>query len=213
MKINLPHLLTQKNKYIIGIAGLTFSTSLYSFTNQIQFFHAQNLPYGPVNKMIPFIPESIWIYLTHSILFISAYLYAKDIKNLNKYFYAFLTMQLITCGIFLIFPTTFPRENYPLLAENMDAWTYLVFKMARLLDTPANCFPSQHVASVYLASFLFLEDRKNAFPFFFIWATLISITTLTTKQHYLADIPSGLLVAVFCYWLFFKKIKYIEPRH
>lgn len=206
--MTLPYLLTQKNKYPIGILGLTFSTSLYSFTNQFQFIEPRLLPYGFLNQTIPFVPETIWIYVTHALLFICAYITAKNLENLNKFFYAFLSMQIITCAFFLFFPTVFPRELFPLDQNQMDTFTFMLFDFIHKIDTPANCFPSQHVASVYLASFIFLNDRKKLFPIFFTWATLISISTVTTKQHYITDVPAGALVALFCYWVFYKKVKY-----
>jgi membrane-associated phospholipid phosphatase len=43
---------------------------------------------------------------------------------------------------------------------------------------------------------------------FFIWSTLIALSTLTTKQHYVADIVSGLLLAVVFYRWFHLKQAY-----
>jgi membrane-associated phospholipid phosphatase len=61
---------------------------------------------------------------------------------------------------------------------------------------------------VYLSSFAFLsENRRRAFGIFFCWSTLIALSTLTTKQHYLADIVSGLTLAVPVFYWF----HYLQP--
>ena len=61
-----------------------------------------------------------------------------------------------------------------------------------------------------MASFIFIEEQRKKFLAFFSWATLIAITTLTTKQHYIVDIVTGLPLAYVTYLFFYKWVKYYE---
>ncbi|MCM2322222.1 MAG: phosphatase PAP2 family protein, partial [Oligoflexia bacterium] len=47
-----------------------------------------------------------------------------------------------------------------------------------------------------------LTEQRKKFPFFFLWATSIAVTTLTTKQHYIIDVVTGFLMSVIVYWFF-----------
>jgi membrane-associated phospholipid phosphatase len=116
-------------------------------------------------------------------------------------------LQSVTLFIFSVWPTTYPREIFP-LTENMNSVVYYGFSVLRYVDTPASCFPSLHVGAVFLASFIFLNESRKKFIIFLAWAALISISTLTTKQHYAVDVIAGFLLAFGMHWIFVKKISY-----
>jgi membrane-associated phospholipid phosphatase len=204
---SLPVFMTEQNKYPIGL-GLAFvATLLYMTANHFHFFAPQLLPMSWVDTLVPFLPNTVWIYVSEYVFFVAVYLTCRDLVNLNKYFYSFLVLQTISVLIFWIWPTTYPRELFP-LPEDLNRITYVVFSALRITDTPANCCPSLHVSSVYLSSFIFLDDQKKKFPLFFLWGTAIALSTLTTKQHYLIDVVTGFLMAILTYWIFHKYISY-----
>jgi membrane-associated phospholipid phosphatase len=180
---------------------------LYLTSNHIHVFSPQYLPMSWVDSMIPFLPYTVWIYLSEYIFFVAVYVTCKDMVNLNKYFYSYLGLYAISISIFWIWPTTYPRELFP-LPTSLNDLTYFAFKTLRETDTPANCCPSLHVSSVYLSSFLFLDEQREKFPFFFLWATAIALTTLTTKQHYIIDVIIGFSMAVAYYWIFHRYVSY-----
>ena len=208
-KKGLPIFLNKTNKYPYGLLMFGLAALLYLPSNHIHFFEPQLLPMWWVDQVMPFIPETVWIYTSEYIFFPVVYLTCKDLVNLNKYFYSFLVLQAVSVLIFWVWPTTYPRELFP-LPEGLDTLTHFVFSSLREADTPANCCPSLHVSSVYLSSFIFLDEQKKKFPFFFLWATAIAFTTLTTKQHYLVDLLTGLVMAVLSYWIFHKYVPYYD---
>lgn len=203
----LPIFMNKKNKYPYGVFMLVLAALLYLPANHFHLFPPKLLPFWWIDRAVPFIPETVWIYTSEYIFFVVVYLTCKDMVNLNKYFYSFLVLQISSVIIFWLWPTTYPRELFPLTSD-LDPWTHSLFTALRATDTPANCCPSLHVSSVYLSSFIFLDDQKKKFPFFFLWGTAIALTTLTTKQHYLVDVIAGLIMAFIAYWVFHKYIPY-----
>jgi len=203
----LPVFMTRENKYPVGLMLGILATTLYLTSNHFHFFTPQLLPLSWVDTLVPFLPYTVWIYISEYVFFAVVYITCKDMVNLNKYFYSFLVLQSLSVLIFWVWPTTYPRELFP-LTHDLDSVTYFTFNALRNTDTPANCCPSLHVSSVYLSAFIFLDDQKNKFPFFFIWGTAIAISTLTTKQHYLIDVVTGFMMAVTTYWIFHKYISY-----
>ncbi len=203
----LPLFLTQRTKYYAAFIVFICASTLYLTSNHIHLIEPILLPMSWIDHAVPFWPNTVWIYISEYIFFFAVYVTARDMENCNKYLYSFMALQIVSVSIFWIWPTTYPRDQFP-LPEDMNALTYYVFSSLRAADTPANCCPSLHVSSVYLSSFLFLDEQKRKFPFFFFWGSLIATSTLTTKQHYLVDIIAGLGMAIIVYWIFHKLIPY-----
>lgn len=183
------------------------AVAMYLPANHIHFFAPQLLPLFWIDRIVPFIPHTFWVYVSEYIFFAAVYITSKDMVNLNKYFYSFLVLQAVSVAIFWAWPTTYPRELFP-LPPDLDPITAFSFGSLRAADSPANCCPSLHVSSVYLSCFIFLDEQRQKFPFFFFWGTAIAASTLTTKQHYLVDVISGFFLAVATYWIFHKYVHY-----
>jgi membrane-associated phospholipid phosphatase len=205
----LPLFITRRNKYVMGVLLAIVATILYLTTNHIHLLEPRLLPMTWIDRATPFIPVTVWIYVSEYLLFAAVYTMSRDLVNLNRYAYSFLALQTFSVFIFTAWPTTFPRHLFP-LPQDLDPLTNYLFSSLRETDTPASCCPSLHVSSVYLSSFMFLSEQRKKFPFFFLWATAIGITTLTTKQHYLVDVITGFLMAVIIYWIFRNLVTYRE---
>jgi membrane-associated phospholipid phosphatase len=210
-KVSLPLFISSKNKIIVGAAAFIFSAAFYLFTNHHQFFEPRLLPFTLLDQSIPFLPWTVWVYTSEYTFFIVIYLLCRSTLNLNKYFYALVSLQFVSTIIFMLWPTTYPRHFYPLPAD-MGSWTHFVFATLRDGDSPVNCAPSLHVSSVILSSLLFLNEQREKLPFFLTWASLIALSTLTTKQHYIVDVVSGLMMALVFHWIFYRKISYHEIK-
>jgi membrane-associated phospholipid phosphatase len=59
-------------------------------------------------------------------------------------------------------------------------------------DTPANCFPSSHIAIPALSLWALTREHPRLAPARWGGFLLLSLSILTTKQHYLADFFGGL---------------------
>ena len=196
-----PLFLTPENKNFYGYVLATVGTVLYLSANHIHIAEPMLLPLSTFDQAIPFIATTVWIYISEYIYFIVIYVLAKDIKNLNQYFYSFLFLQTISVVVFFVWPTTYPRDLFP-LPQDLDPVTTYVFSTLRATDSPANCCPSLHVSTVFLSSFIFLKEQHAKLPYFLSWGAAIGLSTLTTKQHYIIDVVTGLVMALVTYILF-----------
>jgi membrane-associated phospholipid phosphatase len=203
----IPLFLTPDNKYPIAIAASVLFSVMYLTSNHVHLFEPQYLPMSRLDHAIPFIPQTIWIYTSDLVLFFAAYILCTRIETANKYLWAFFALQTVSVAIFWLWPTTYPREFFPLPAD-LDAASHYIFSHLRLTDSPANCLPSLHVSSCYLAAYAQKGESPKRFWIFFVWATLVSISTLTTKQHYIADVIFGFIFGYGAYWVFFTKADY-----
>ena len=206
----LPLFLTPENKAQWSIATAVLAGVLYLTSNHFHLSPPQYLPFTWIDESTPFLPLSVWLYISEYFYFAFIYFAIRDNATLNKYLYSFSSLQITSVAIFWLWPTTYPRMNFPVGGET-DWLTRLAFELLRTADTPANCCPSLHVSSVYLSSLVLLDDEEpGKFRAYFLWGTLIAMSTLTTKQHYFVDVVAGLLMAVTCYWLLHRMAPYRE---
>lgn len=205
--MTLPLFLTTKLKYPVGALLFLSAFFMYYFTNHHPIFTPRELPLTPIDDAIPFIPWTVLIYVSEYFFFTTVYLVCRDMENVNKYIYSFFATQGVSCLVFLLWPTIFPRDLYP-IPDGTHPLVDGVFQWLREQDAPTNCFPSLHVSTVYLSAYIFLDEQREKFPFFIVWATLIALSTLPTKQHYFIDIMAGWLLSVAAYWFFHRWMRY-----
>jgi membrane-associated phospholipid phosphatase len=206
--MKLPLFVTPKNKYVAGSIMFAMGYTFYYFTNHHPIFQEHLLPLTWVDQNAPFLPYSVFIYISEYFYFAFVYILLNNYDNINKYLYSYFFLQVAANFVFLLYPTAYPRGDFP-VPTDLPYWVQATWAWLRSIDAAGNCFPSLHVSSVYLSAFVFISDgQKKLFWVFFTWSTLIALSTLTTKQHYLADIVSGTTLAVIFYRHFHMKQEY-----
>jgi len=202
----LPHLVKdRKTKWLYFFVGAASTIILYSYTNRNHLFEPRLLPFDPIDKIMPFWPWTLWVYVTEWLIFLCAYFGLRNKEHVTRYFYSYMAILLFSCLVFVFFPVTFPRSDYPMAGNNFSEQA-LIFLRTHL-DTPANCLPSLHVSSCFISAFCFWQEKKSKAIWYFIWAILVSISTMTTKQHYFIDVWTALILTFVSYWFFFHRVK------
>ena len=153
-----------------------------------------------IDKKIPFIPQVIIIYnLFYPMMFIAFYnIFNKDEKTYFKGIMAGIIGYIICDIIFLVYPVEMIRPDISTIS--IDPINKLVLYLTYLLDTPAiNCFPSIHCLFCFQAiySTIICKDfKKLNKTISIIILSLIIISTLLVKQHYLYDVLAGLVLVI-----------------
>ncbi|MCX4162417.1 MULTISPECIES: phosphatase PAP2 family protein [Paraburkholderia] len=149
----------------------------------------------PVDSYIPFIPVSWYVYVLFFpfVVALSAYAPASDFNAFKS-----ATLLAFAIGIvsFLMFPEFIPRPDTALI-EN----AFLRQRLSRMwrLDLPSNGFPSLHVAVTCLACLMLRSSRH--WWLVALAGALICLSTLTLKQHTVADVAGGVLLSAVCSFL------------
>jgi membrane-associated phospholipid phosphatase len=112
---------------------------------------------------------------------------------------AFLMAWLVGYAFFLGYPTVCPVPK-EVAGDGFLVWT---LKTIYASDVANNCFPSLHVAQCFLAAFACSRVHRGVGLAAAAWATLVALSTLFTKQHYVLDVVAGVLLACVGYalWL------------
>lgn len=191
MKLSLPGVDPEKKTQLFRWS-LFFV--LYLTANRIHFFTPHLLAPSALDLAIPFLPWTVWIYLSPFALVAVEFWHLKDTAALNRLVYALALAIVLSAAVFVVYPTQLARGPF-----HAAGLTGLAFRLLYGVDTPCNCLPSLHVSSAFVLALGLREERRGLFAFGLVMAALISLSTLTMKQHYVADVVGGLLVAVFCH--------------
>lgn len=113
---------------------------------------------------------------------------------------ACIAVMLVAYAGFLLYPTAAPRPAQ-VPGDGFFAWS---LRLAYSLDPPYNCFPSLHVAYSFLSALTCYRIHRGVGAAAVLWATLIAISTLYTKQHYAVDAIAGAAMALVAYALFLR---------
>ena len=145
-------------------------------------------------------PSTVFVYLTALVLAAAAILLI-NFRDLPRAVYGIIGIMVFCTVIFLAYPTAYPR---PYLPASVNPFTREIYRLTVAVDTPRNCFPSMHVAICLFASFALARQNKNLGIIFGLWSCAIIISTLLLKQHYLADLAGGFIIAIIFYLIVFK---------
>lgn len=148
----------------------------------------------------PFLPAATWVY---TLVYLSA-LYPLFVVKSRRLFHAvgatFASVMLISFVVFLIQPVSTQVLGQPpfrpLIADLPDGdFTSWTLCLNFHLDPPNNCFPSLHIGLAFaVVSSCWRASRKAGLVTLFA-ALAISVSTMLVKQHYIADVVGGLIVA------------------
>lgn len=149
-----------------------------------------------LDQHLPEWPGSIAVYLTQFVLLPVALLTEADDGRRSRAFYAMMAATLVSCLIFLVWPTTVGQTVRVGQSWVSGAWNWLYF-----FDVPGNCFPSLHVALAWVACWLLARRGRLWRTMAPLWWLAISVSTLTTRQHRLIDVGGGIAVALLALWI------------
>lgn len=189
-----------------GCIGLVYDTS-----NRWQGI-GQVLQPGPIDRLIPFDPAGVWLYLSFFLLIPIAYFRCPE-HRLPWLRNAFQISALTAGVVFLAWPTTlsYPVDSGSTLSSSLLATLTQV-------DSMQNCFPSLHMALTVLAVWALHDERrpaKNAL--FWLWGLGIAFSIIQLRRHLFIDLAAGTALGLaaggLCRRFFRRPIRIEEGAH
>ena len=185
--------IAKKAAYTTGFFASFFF--LY-FTIQFLISQSQINLILEVDKMIPFVPEFVWIYHSlHLQVFLVMVFLIREEHLFFKTFWACALSSILLFTFYLLMPSFYPRPDIDSIGISAQ-----MVNITRIFDAANNTFPSGHVAFTWL---MFLAASKSKMVkeqlgfslIFLLWTLGISLSTLVIKQHHIVDVASGWLLA------------------
>jgi len=177
--------------YIAGYGYLNY------FNAQRGISHSISLPF---EESIPFIPEFIYGYFLVILVVIVAVLAIDSMELLKQGFIAFFLLVTISIAIFYIFPVK--MIGRPEIRPDNSLSTRIVL-FTFWLDEPYNLFPSLHVSTAFLSAWIAFRVHRLTGILCLIASSIVALSVLFVKQHYIADVVGGLILSTLLAYYFF----------
>jgi len=146
----------------------------------------------PFDKLVPFFPPAITVYLLGSILFVVFPIWAAwKVKpyDFEPYFISVIFAAMVSYVVYLVFPTFVNRPEI----TSQDIFSKAIIWLYQT-DRAYNAAPSGHTFNT-LIFFLYMQKWNPKYKYLWlILAILIILSTVLVKQHYILDVLSGLVL-------------------
>lgn len=182
------------------VVATALNAVIHFVPNHFLFQQPTQLPWTRVDAAVPFVPATLWIYFSDYFLVGSAFMLSRTWGEVKAFARAYFALLVTGATVHLFWPTTFPREAFPIVDSGFTAQA---FALLRHVDLPTSCLPSMHVAGSYLAAFSLWRRPRGYILAWTAWATAVAISTMTAKQHYAVDVAAGMAMAGAFWALFF----------
>lgn len=201
-------------KRLTFVIAWFFCYLLCFFLLEGRTFAEYNIISSELDKLIPFKPEFIYVYLFWfpyvAVFFIwfSCISKSKNSEQITKLMLWGTTLFLI---ISWFYPNGLNFREY--LFYEKGTLSGILVQILHTIDTPTNVFPSMHVfmtaaIQVGVENEAGMKQNKALLWFTRVTAVLIILSTVFLKQHSIIDVCGGLLLVAILYW----KIYYWDER-
>lgn len=157
-----------------------------------------------LDQKIPFRPKWVWLYSGLYYPYVLSII--PTLSNMNDFYstcmsYVVLLFSHVT--ISYLFPIKTPANWRSYGVSCASSWT---LRFIQRIDKGGNCFPSMHVAVATLTAIHIIGNGyyESIYVVAMVCAVpaLVAVSALFTKQHYVADIVPGVLLAFFAYGIY-----------
>lgn len=160
-----------------------------------------------LDAKIPLIPWTVVIYFVCYVFWVVNYILCCrfDEKQAKRFAYADLIGKTVCFIFYIVAPTTMQRPE--IVGSNVFDG---LMRFLYAIDAPDNLCPSIHCFVSWMAYIGMRGDNRYSRKyrvFSLVFAILVCISTLTTKQHVIVDVVAGVVLAEICFGLTKKLVK------
>ena len=175
---------------------------LYIFIGEWVAGRTLHAPALALDRAIPLQPAWALVYgCLYFFLIVLPVFVVRHEEQIRRTVFAYLFICITAYVCFLLYPTIAPRP----LTLLGDGFAITGLRFLYGADPPYNCFPSLHVAHSFVSALACLRIHRGVGVFTLLCASLVGLSTLFTKQHYVLDVVAGFVLAAIAYLLFLRK--------
>jgi membrane-associated phospholipid phosphatase len=176
----------------LAVPLAAINTFGYLVANEYPLFARRHLPLTPVDHAIPFLVWTIWPYAMLLLTDLAFPFLVRGRAVLHRMLLAYGLAMGANFFVWWLFPTTIARPSLPAEASLSAA----AYRLLVWIDGAGNCFPSGHVTIPAVGVWALSREWPRYRAMLWLALALFSLSILTTKQHYVADLLGGFATAM-----------------
>lgn len=142
-------------------------------------------------RQLPLLPSFTAIYLGVHVFSMIPYCVLPEPRLLRRYLLGNMLIVLLSAIAWVTLPV---RLDRPAFEAGHDFGSWLLTGVYRF-DPTTNCFPSAHCAIAVYSAIALRFTSRPMFAWGVFSAAAICVSTVMTKQHYVADVAGGAVLA------------------
>jgi len=193
--------LTRPYPVSIPMVVLVSLVPCYIFIAELMPGRALYVPELPLDRVVPLQPAWAFVYGSlYLFLIILPIFVVRQEDHIRRTVLAYLMVWIAAYVCFLAYPTVAPRPAN-VVGDGFVVWGLRCLYSA---DPPYNCFPSLHVAHSFVSALTCYRAHREVGIAASLCASLVAVSTLFSKQHYILDVVAGVFLACMAYVLFLR---------
>ena len=194
--------LSRPYRVTIPMVLLVALVPFYIFIPELQPPETRYVPELALDRALPLVPAWALVYgALYLFLILLPVFVVREDEHVRRTVFAYLLVWISAYVVFfVVYPTAAPRPA-KVIGEGFAVWGLRALYSS---DPPYNCFPSLHVAHSFVSALTCFRMHRGLGIVATICATLVALSTLFTKQHYVLDAIAGVFLAFVAYGLFLR---------
>jgi len=184
---------TPAYKWTVGLSLAALQSALYFGIGHAHLARSTELLRTRIDDAIPFLPATVWCYLPfYAAIFVMAIIGFQSRRLFQGAALAVVLVMLLGAAGHLLIGAEYPR---PLVHAPYGDPSRAFLAGVQAIDPPGNVFPSLHVAQTSTLALVLFKDRVRLGAVTIAMGAALALSTLTTKQHFVADVVAGYALA------------------
>ncbi len=184
---------SSRYKWTLGLTAAVIQSLFYFGIGHLELHRSTELLRTRLDDAIPFWTWTSWFYLPfYAAVFIICISGFRSRELFNRALKAVALVMFVGAICHLTIGAEYPR---PVLHPPYRDISTAFMALVQRVDRPGNVFPSLHVAQTSTLAFILYRDRPRLGALTIVIAAILALSTLTTKQHFIADVISGYALA------------------
>jgi membrane-associated phospholipid phosphatase len=193
--------LTRPYRVTLPMVVLASLVPFYIFIATLMPGRTMHAPELPLDRLVPVQPTWALVYgtLYLFLILLPVFVVCRE-EHIRRTVLAYLMAWSTAYICFLVYPTMAPRPP-ELSGEGFRVWGLRFLYEA---DPPYNCFPSLHVAHSFVSALTCYRVHRGLGVAAGVCASLVGVSALYAKQHYILDVIAGIVLACVAYVVFLR---------